>query len=259
MKWSAGAQSWAAAVHWPGLALPTHPDGDEQRKKQPVDNLPVEGKLADLCCTCFGCGCVGFATIVRWAVPQGFWSHCLATSQGIKDKRCNNIILDEYIYVFFWQSGVFKAEARRYCTRRHTGRERSLCMFGLSLGLLNHTERLFSDFHISMGWKWERLTDLRWPHEHTHRHSPKQASTLQRTSLHIMQTVFVRKKGFYFCLLSVKGWDLHINWPFYFSHCSPRSFYLICGHVNEFFQFGTMWDYLYSVFECILSVWAMAS
>lgn len=57
----------------------------------------------------------------------------------------------------------------------------------------------------------------------------------------------------YLRLLSVKGWDLHINWPFYFSYCNPCSLNLICGHVNELF-YGTMCGYLYGIFECLLSV-----
>lgn len=102
---------------------------------------------------------------------------------------------------------------------------------------------------LNMG-KVERFEMASWAH----------AQTLSQKGEHI--TVYIItynadyfwEKGFYFCLSSVKGWDLHINWPFHFSHCSPCSFYLICGHVNEFFQFGTMWDYLCSVLECILSV-----
>lgn len=39
--------------------------------------------------------------------------------------------------------------------------------------------------------------------------------------------------GVEFCLLSLKGWHLHINWPLCFSHCKPRSLYLMCCHVNE--------------------------
>lgn len=54
-------------------------------------------------------------------------------------------------------------------------------------------------------------------------------------------------RGGEFCLLSLKGWHLHINWPLCFSHCKPCSLYLMCCHVNEHCLRGELREFTHSI------------
>lgn len=127
--------------------------------------------------------------------------------------------------------------------------------------LLNYYERLFSDFHISMGFKLKWLTFLRWPNEYRQK-LYQQESKLCCTH-HYMQfrKYFWGKKGVLFLPLVWKRLRFAYKLTIYFSHCYPSSLYLICAHVNEFGWFCILLDYSYSMFKSVffflLSQWPL--
>ena len=90
-----------------------------------------------------------------------------------------------------------------------------------------------------------------WVHTETGTHVTVYIITCDAESI-----IFDKSWVFFFCIgCKKKGWDLHINWAFYFSHSSPCTLYLICGHVNEFLfvwhNVGVLIQHIWMLIVCL--------